>query len=63
MPIPASEMYTSYGSKLLEYSNAKLWQLGMHNGSTVVVNVRLRGGICVPYSGNFKRKKNQVIVM
>ena len=63
LPTPASEMYTSYSSKLLEYSNAKVWQLGMHNGSTVTVNVRLRGGICVPYSGNLKRKKNQVIVM
>ena len=63
LPTPASEMHTSYSSKLLEYSNAKVWQLGMHNGSTVTVNVRLRGGICVPYSGNLKRKKNQVIVM
>lgn len=63
MPIPASEMYTSYSSKLLEYSNAKVWELGMHNGSTVIVNVRLRGGVCVPYSGNLKRKKNQVMII
>ena len=61
MPLPASEVYTSYNSKLLEYCDARVWRTGMHNGSTVNANVRLRGGVCVPYSGNLKRKKNQVI--
>ncbi len=60
LPVSPSDIYTSHGSKLLEHTNAKVWETGMHNGSTVMANIRIRGGICVPFSGNLKRKKNQV---
>ena len=52
LPVSPSDVYTTFGSKLLEHRKAKLWETGMHNGSTVMANIRLRGGVCVPHTGN-----------
>ena len=60
LPVSPSDVYTTFGSKLLEHTKAKLWETGMHNGSTVMANIRLRGGVCVPHTGNLKRRQNQV---
>ena len=60
LQVSPSDVYTTFGSKLLEHTKAKLWETGMHNGSTVMANIRLRGGVCVPHTGNLKRRQNQV---
>jgi small ligand-binding sensory domain FIST len=58
--LDASDMYTICNTKLLENNLASLQDIGIKQDGVISVNLRLRGGICVPFSQNQKRTYGNV---
>lgn len=56
----ASDMYTVCSTKLLENNHASFNDIGVKQMAIISVNLRLCGGICVPFSRNQKRSYGNV---
>ena len=48
MDVPTDDLYALHnGTPLLRSRDVPLYQLGIHDGSTIAVYPRMRGGVCV----------------